>query len=69
MSESMNFDLGLGMGAIKLYGMRVLRANCLDVAQALSIWERDVICEIEKCLGKTWRWSAGLSWSEGERCC
>lgn len=33
----------------------LLRANRLDVSQALSIWEREVTGEIEKRWGKAWR--------------
>lgn len=33
----------------------LLRANRLDVSQALPIWEREVTGEIEKCWGKSWR--------------
>ena len=33
----------------------LLRANRLDISQALPIWEREVTGEIEKRWGKTWR--------------
>jgi hypothetical protein len=33
----------------------LLRANKLDITQALPIWEREVTGEIEKRWGKAWR--------------